>query len=112
MLVKIDSNYTGYEATSGRYACFYLARIWESNLDQDKAFHYYQRTVEFVEEIKAYESGYYLYSLLGLARIYEKRGNKEEAKKCLKAVRKNSNRKNEANKLAKKYLKSLKKDGD
>lgn len=112
MLVKIDSNYTGYEATSGRYACFYLARIWESNLDQEKAFHYYKRTIEFVEEIKAYESGYYHYALIGLARIYVKRGNQEEAKKCLKTVRKNTNRKNEVNKLAKEYLKSLKKDGD
>ena len=112
MLMKIDSIYVGYEATSGRYACFYLARIWESNLDQDKAFYYYQRTTEFAEEIKALESNYYLYSLLGMARIYEKRGDKEEAKKCLIAVRKNSKRKNEANKEAKKQLKLLKNDGD
>lgn len=112
MLMKIDSSYSGYEAKSGRYACFFLARIWESNLDQDKAMHYYQRTIEFAEEIKALESAYYLYSLLGMARIYDKRGNKEDAKKYLKAVRKNSNRKNEANKLAKEHLKSLKDDGD
>jgi hypothetical protein len=112
LLMKIDSSYSGYEATSGRYACFFLARIWESNLNQDKALYYYQRTVDFAEEIKAVESGYYLYSLLGLARINDKRGNKEEAKKYLKTVRKNSNRKNEANKLAKKHLKSLKDDGD
>jgi hypothetical protein len=112
LLMKIDSSYSGYEATSGRYACFYLARIWESNLNQDKALYYYQRTVDFAEEIKAVESGYYLYSLLGLARINDKRGNDEEAKKYLKTVRKNSNRKNEANKLAKKHLKSLKDDGD
>ena len=112
MLMKIDSSYVGYEATSGRYACFYLARIWESNLDQDKAFYYYQRTIEFAEEIKALESNYYLYSLIGLARIYDKRGEKEEAINCLKTVRKNSKRKNEANKRAREYLKSLKKDGD
>lgn len=112
MLVKIDSNYTGYEAKSGRYACFYLARIWESNLDQNKAFHYYQRATEFAEEIKALKSPYYHYSLLGLARIYDKRGDKEEAKNCLKTVRKNSGRKDEANKRAKEYLKSLRKDGD
>ena len=28
MLMKIDSSYTGYEANSGRYACFFLAKIW------------------------------------------------------------------------------------
>lgn len=112
MLMKIDSNYVGYEETSGRYACFFLAKIWESNLDQDKAFHYYNRTIEFAEKNKAYESGYYLYSLLGLARIYDKQGNKKEAEDCLKTVRKNSKRKNEANKRAREYMKSLKNDGD
>ncbi len=112
LLMKIDSSYVGYEATSGRYACFFLARIWESNLDQEKAIHYYLRTIAFAEEIKALESGYYLHSLLGLARIYDKRGNYEDAKKYLKTVRKNSSRKNDANKKAKEYLKALKKDGN
>ncbi len=112
LLIKIDSGYVGYEAISGRYACFYLAKIWESNLDPNKAFHYYQRTVKFAELIKATESGYYLYALLGMARIYDRRGNKEEAIKCLRTVRKNSNRKNKANKAAKVHLKLLKKDGD
>ena len=112
MLMKIDSNYVGYEETSGRYACFFLAKIWESNLDQDKAFHYYNRTIEFAEINKAYESGYYLYSLLGLARIYDRQGNRKEAENCLKTVRKNSKRKNEANKRAREYMKSLKNDGD
>jgi len=110
MLMKIDSNYIGYEATSGRYACFYLARIWESNLDLDKAFYYYTRTVEFTEQNQALESGYYHYALIGLARIYDRRGNKEEAQECLKRVRKNSKRKDEANKLAREYIKSLKHD--
>lgn len=112
MLMKIDSSYSGYEATSGRYACFFLARIWESNLNQDKALYYYERTVEFAEENKALESGYYLHSLLGLARINDKRGNYEDAKKYLKTVRKNSSRKHEANKKAKEHLKLLRKDGN
>ena len=112
MLMKIDSGYAGYEATSGRYASFYLARIWESNMDEAKSFYYYQRTVEFVTQSKAFESGYYHYSLLGMARIYEKRGDTHEARECLKIIRKNSNRKDEANKLAKEYMKSLKDDGD
>ncbi|NJN28195.1 MAG: tol-pal system protein YbgF [Cyclobacteriaceae bacterium] len=112
MLMKVDSGYVGYEATSGRYATFYLARIWESNLDREKAFYYYKRTIDFVEQQKAYESGYYHYSLLGLAQIYEKRGNTSEAKECLRLIRKNTSRGDEANKRAKEYLKSLKDDGD
>ena len=112
MLMKIDSNYVGYEATSGRYACYYMAKIWESNLDQDKAFDYYNRAIAFAEEIKAFESGYYHYSLFGLARIYDRRGDRNEAEKCLKTIRKNTKRKNEVNKRAREYMKSLKNDGD
>ena len=109
--MKIDSSYSGYEATSGRYACYYLAKIWESNLDQDKAFYYYQRAIDFSEQIKAYESGYYHYSLFGLARIYDRRGNQVEAENCLKIIRKNTKRKSEVNKRAREYMKSLKRDG-
>lgn len=112
ILMKIDSGYTGYEATSGRYACYYLAKIWESNLDQDKAFDYFKKAVDYSEQIKAFESGYYHYSLFGLAKIYDKRGNPKEAERCLKIIRKNTKRKDEANKRAREYMKSLKKDGD
>jgi hypothetical protein len=112
MLMKIDSGYVGYEATSGRYASFFLAKIWESNLDEEKAYYYYNRAIQFAKRSNAEESGYYLYSLLGLARIYDKQGNKDEAEETLKKVRKNSRRKHEANKRAREYLKLLRKDGD
>ncbi len=112
LLMKVDSGYVGYEEISGRYACFYLAKIWESNFDEDKALYYYQRTVDFAEAINANESGYYHYALFGLARIYDKRGNEEEAKECLKTIRKNTKRKEAANQDAREYLKSLRKDGD
>lgn len=112
MLMKVDSGYVGYEATSGRYACFYLARIWESNLDQEKAFYYYHRTIEFAESINALESGYYHYALIGLARIYDRRGENDKARECLKTIRKNTRRRNEANKLAREYMKSLRHDAD
>jgi tetratricopeptide (TPR) repeat protein len=112
MLMKVDSSYVGYEEICGRYATFYLAKIWESNFDEDKAFYYYTRTVEFVDKIKAYESGYYHLSLLGLARIYDKRGDAKEAENCLKTIRKNTKRKDDINKKAKEYLKSLNEDGN
>ena len=110
--MKIDSSFIGYEAKSGRYACYFLAKIWESNLDQDKAYQFYTRAVLFSEEINAVESAYYHYSLFGLARIYDRRGNKTEAEKCLKTIRKNTKRKNNVNKRAREYLKSLRRDGD
>ena len=112
LLMKIDSSYTGYESISGRYACYFLAKIWESNLDQDKAYHFYNRAIQFSEQINAVESAYYHYSLFGLARIYDRRGNKAQAEKCLKTIRKNTKRKNEVNKRAREYMKSLRRDGD
>ncbi len=112
LLARVDSGMIGYESTSGRYACFYLARIYESGLDINGAFEYYHRTVKYSEQAKAYESAYYHYSLLGLARIYEKRGDKKEAEKCLKLIKKYSKGNDEVNKLAKDRMKSLKDDGD
>jgi tetratricopeptide (TPR) repeat protein len=112
MLAKVDSGKVGYEGTCGRYACFYLARIWESALDADKTMQYYQRAVAFAEQSKAYESAYYHYSLLGLAKIYQKQGQRKEAENCLKLVRKYSKGKTDVNKTAKEYQKSLKDDGD
>jgi hypothetical protein len=110
LLTKIDSGYVGYEATGGRYACFFLGQIWESNLENTKALHYYSRAVDFGELAKATDSGYYLYSLMGIARIQSRQGNNKEAKSTLKKVRKNSKRKHPANKAAKEYMKSLKAD--
>jgi tetratricopeptide (TPR) repeat protein len=107
LLHKIDSGYLGYEETSGRYACFFLGQIWESNMDQEKALEYYQRAVDFGEEIEAYESGYFLYSLVGIARIYNRQGNTKKAKEYLKLVKKHAKRKHPAHKAAREFLKSI-----
>ncbi len=112
MLMKVDSGYVGYEEISGRYAAFFLAKIWESNFDEERTFYYYKRTVEFVEKINAFESGFYHLSLLGMARIHDKRGENKEAEECLKTVRKHTKRKDDLNKRAREYLKTLKEDGD
>lgn len=108
MLLKIDSGYFGYEATSGRYASFFLARIWESNMDLEKALHYYNRAISFGEESEAYESGYYLYSLMGAARIYHRTGNNKEAREYLKLIRKHAKRKHPAHEQAREFLKTIK----
>ncbi len=107
MLAKIDSGMVGYEATSGRYASFFLARIWESNVDLDKALKYYESAISFGEEAEAYESGYYLYSLMGAARINHKKGNTKEAKKYLKLIKKNAKRKHPAHEQAREFLKTM-----
>ncbi len=109
---RIDSAKTGYEATSGRYASFYLGQVYESRGDFDKAKIYYQKAVDYAEQTEATESGYYLYSLIELGEINIRQGKIEEAKKYFKLVKKKSGRKQEAYKDAKKRLKNLEKATD
>lgn len=109
ILSKIDSGQFGYEATSGRYAAFFLGQLYENQRKQDEAKKYYELAVKYSEEIGATETGYYLFSLIALGEINEKQGNKAEAKRYFKEVKKKSGRKDEAYKDAKKRLKNLEK---
>ena len=65
--------------------------------------------MKYLEEIGAIELGYYLFSLIVLGEINEKEGNKAEARRYFKEVKKKSGRKDEAYKDAKKRLKNLEK---
>jgi tetratricopeptide (TPR) repeat protein len=109
ILARIDSGQLGYEATSGRYAAFYLGEIYDARRNADEARKYYELCVKFAEQIEATESGYYLYSLIALGEIAEKQGNKAEARKYFKEVKKKAKRKDEAYKSAKSRLKKIEK---
>jgi len=109
ILARIDSAQTGYEATSGRYAAFFLGQLYENQRKLDDAKKYYELAIKYAEEIGATESGYYLFSLIALGEINEKQGNKAEAKKYFKEVKKKAGRKDEAYKDAKKRLKNMEK---
>lgn len=109
IIERIDSAQVGYEATSGRYAAFFLGQFYESQRKWEDSKKYYLMAVNYAEEIGATESGYYLFSLIALGEINEKTGNKEEAKRYFKEVKKKSSRKDEAFKDAKKRLKNLEK---
>lgn len=109
ILARIDSGQTGYEATSGRYASFFLGQLYESKRQYNEAKKYYELAMEFAEKSEATESGYYLYSMIALGEIANKQGNKAEAKKYFKAVKKKAGRKDEAFKDAKRRLKNLEK---
>lgn len=112
LLHRIDSGMLGYEATSGRYAGFFLGQMYEGRKELDSAKYYYGRAVEFGEENEAYETGYYLYSLLGLGRIADKEGNRSDAKDYFKKIKGYAKRKNPAHKAAREYLKGRKKRRD
>jgi Tetratricopeptide repeat len=110
ILTRIDSGRFGYEATSGRYATFFLGQMYENRKKDEEAIKYYLQSIKFAEQNGAMESGYYLYSLIALGEIYERQGNKVEAKRYFTLVKKKSGRKDEAFKEAKKRLKKLEKD--
>jgi tetratricopeptide (TPR) repeat protein len=107
ILARIDSGMTGYEATSGRYAAFFLGQIYESKKQLDESAKYYELCVKYAEEIGAVDSGYYLYSLISLGEINQARGNKAEAKRYFQLVRKKADRKDAAFKDAKRKLKRM-----
>ncbi len=109
ILTLIDSAKMGYEATSGRYASFFLGQLYDFKRKDDLAKKYYLLSGKFAEEVGATESGYYLYSLIALGEISERQGNKAEAKKYFSLVKSKAGRKDEAFKDAKRRLKNLEK---
>ncbi len=110
ILERIDSGMYGYEATSGRYASFFLGQIYEARNNLSEAKKYYLLSKMYSEKIGATETGYYLYSLISLGEIAEKEGKKTEARYYFKEVKKRSGRKDEAFKDAKKRLRKLEKE--
>jgi tetratricopeptide (TPR) repeat protein len=109
ILARIDSGKIGYEATSGRYAAFFLGQIYEARRKLDDAKDAYLLCVKFAEQIDATESGYYMYSKIALGEISEKQGDKAAARKYFKEVKKDASRKDEAFKDARRRLKKLEK---
>jgi tetratricopeptide (TPR) repeat protein len=105
----IDSGQVGYEATSGRYAAFFLGQIYEARKNLDEAKKYYQLGMKYAEQVDAQESGYYLFSMIALGEIAQKQGNKTEARRWFKEVTKQAGRKDEAFKDAKRRLKRMEK---
>ena len=107
ILNLIDSAKFGYEATSGRYAAFFLGQMYDFQRTWDEAKKYYELSAKYAEQIDATESGYYLYSLIALGEINDRQGNKTEAKRYFNLVKKKAKRKDEAYKDAKRRLKKL-----
>jgi hypothetical protein len=104
---RIDNNWFGYEATSGRYAAFFLGQLYQSRGDDTLAEKYYALAVGFAEQSGDIETGYALYSLLNLGKIAKQDGRKGEASKYFKKVKKEASRKDAVYKVAKDELKSM-----
>jgi len=109
IIARIDSGDVGYEATSGRYAAFFLGQLGEFRRQPEEAREYYEMTMRYAEQTGAVKSGYYLYSLISLGEMASLRGDKKAARKYFEEVKKHSAHKDEAFKDAKRRLKNLEK---
>ncbi len=113
ILTRIDSSQVGYEAESGRYACYYLGKInkyrYERNKDDVKkrdAKIYFGRYLEFAKEVGALEKGYTRKAYIELARFAKLEENKLEALKFYELfLNANPRKKRASYKEAKKYVK-------
>jgi hypothetical protein len=87
ILAKIDRGQTGYEAVSGRNAAYVLAYYhYYHHKDFAKAKEFYQKTIDFATQTKAFTSGYYLSALMGMGKIAESEKNYPAALEYYKTV--------------------------
>ena len=108
ILDRIEQKQFGYEATSGRYAAFYLGEYFYRIGNLTEAKRYYSITVTIGEESETQESGYYLYSLISLGKIATFEKNKALAKTFFNQVKKYAKRKHPAHQEARDFIKKNK----
>lgn len=108
ILSRIEQKQFGYEATSGRYASFYLGEYFYRIGNTIEAKRYYSKTVTIGEESETQESGYYLYSLISLGKIATAEKNKALAKTYFGQVKRYAKRNHPAHQEARDYIKKNK----
>ncbi len=103
---RIDSGYVGYESNTGRYAAYFLGRIYKSK-KPEKSEEYFLKGLKYSEESDATKKGYYFHSLFYLGELALKRDDIEQAEYYFKRVKKSAGRKHSAYKKSKEELKKL-----
>ncbi|AKD57821.1 tetratricopeptide repeat protein [Spirosoma radiotolerans] len=110
ILAKVDRTQSGYEGVSGRTAAYILAyinQLFYKNIPEAKVN--YQKAVEYAKQTNATNAGYYLSSLVGLAKIANDEKNYDLAQTYFKEVLDKAERKSSQYKEAKKALDDAKK---
>ena len=106
ILHRIDSGYVGYEANTGRYASYFLGRIYKSR-QPEKSQKYFLMSVDFSVEAYATKKGYYFHSLYFLGELAMKKGDNQQAEYYFNEVKKSASRKHTAYKRAAEALKKM-----
>lgn len=107
ILRAIEESKPGYEAQSGRYACFFLGQVYQSRSKYAEAKKYYQMSLEYAQEANATKMGYYFYGLLQLGKIALREEDEALAKRYFKEVKKAAKRSHPTHKQAREALKAL-----
>lgn len=102
---RMEKKQFGYEATSGRYAAFYLGEYYYRVGNILEAKRYYSKTAILGEESESQESGYYLYSLISLGKIATAEKNKALARTYFNQVKRYAKRKHPAHQEARDFIK-------
>ena len=109
LLDKINRGLPGFEATSGRYAAYYLGyyhQFWHRDLAQAKD--YYLRCIVFAETSSQTQQRYYLYANGNLAKIAIEEHDEPAARRYYQAVVDHADRKLPMRAEAEKYLRPRK----
>ncbi|SOD96812.1 tetratricopeptide repeat protein [Spirosoma fluviale] len=110
ILAKVDRTQAGYEGVSGRTAAYILAYInhlFYKNLPEAKLN--YQKSIDYAKQTNSTNSGYYLSSVLGLAKIATEARDYDLAQTYFQEVIDKAERKSSQYKEAKKALDDAKK---
>lgn len=105
---RMEKKQFGYEATSGRYAAFYLGEYYYRIGNTIEAKRYYSKTATLGEESESQESGYYLFSLISLGKIATAEKNKPLARTYFNQVKRYAKRKHPAHQEARNFIKKNK----
>ena len=110
ILEKVSRTQSGYEGVSGRTAAYILAyvnHLFYKNMPEAKK--YYQQSIEYAKQTNSTNAGYYLSSVLGLAKIATEEKNYDLAQTYFKEVIDKAEHKSSQYKEAKNALDDAKK---
>lgn len=110
LLQQIEAGVFGFEATTGRYASFFLGQYYQHVSNEEEAKKYYKKTIEFAEKNNSLDSGYSLYAMLSLGEIALRQRDKEQAEEYFKKIKKLTGRKDALHKSVKQKLKDMERE--
>ena len=107
ILRRIAEGQEGYEEVCGRYASFYLGHIASKRNHPEEAQTHFEQVIEYAKKTVDQTSGYYLFAQYYLARCEVETEDYDQALKRISIIRKNTRRRNDLNKKARKLKKEI-----